>query len=69
MPILKRIKPNVVTINETLLQGDRKLSLAGYKCYSLNRENTSGGGIATCILNQDYEHTLKILKTKVAMKF
>ena len=64
MPILKRIKPNVVTINETLLQGDRKLSLAGYKCYSLNRENTSGGGIATCILNQDYEHTLKIFEDK-----
>ena len=43
--ILGRIKPSVLTINETLLKNQRKVSLPGFLCFSLNRDCMDGGGI------------------------
>ena len=47
--IIETLRPNLITFNETLFKNNKKLRLPGYKCYNRNRQDTGGGGIATCI--------------------
>ena len=45
--ILKRVKPNVVTLNETQLLGRAKVELKPFTCWSKNRTERGGGGVCT----------------------
>ena len=45
--ILKQEMPNMILLNETLLAGRVKVSLPAYKCWSKNRTEKGGGGVAT----------------------
>ena len=58
--ILSLVKPSVLTINETMLKGNRKLSLQGFHCFPANRACLHGGGVATCVKVKDRQHTLKV---------
>ena len=58
--ILSLVKPSVLTINETMLKGNRKLSLQGFHCFPANRACVDGGGVATCVEVKDRQHTLKV---------
>ena len=42
-------KPSVVAINESQLTGRMTVSLKPMICWSKNRENKSGGGVATAV--------------------
>ena len=52
--ILKRVMPSVVTINETLLTGNMKVSIPPFTWWSKNRKDKGGGGIATGV-SQKYK--------------
>ena len=53
---------DVVTINETFLKNERKLNIPGFTCYNRNRQGVNGGGIATCVKNEDKMNTLKVFE-------
>ena len=47
---LKKVKPSMVTMNETLLRGNMKVSLEpSYISWSKNRTAQTGGGVATAV--------------------
>ena len=60
--ILNQVKPSVVTINETYLKNNRKLTIPGFTTYNRNRQCVNGGGIATCVQSKDAMHTLKVFE-------
>ena len=47
--MLKKVSPSIVLMNETLLSGRAKVSVSPYTCWSRNRMETGGGGIATAV--------------------
>ena len=47
--VMKKVKPSVVVINETQLRGKMKAELLPYGCWSRNRVEQGGGGIATAV--------------------
>ena len=52
--ILKRLKPQVICIQETKLKPESKIKcdeIKNYQSYYLHREKSEGGGIAICIDN------------------
>ena len=59
-PILETVRPNVVTLNETLYMNNKKLNIEGYVTFNRNRKNTNGGGVATSVSQEDSKHTLKV---------
>ena len=58
--ILETIKPDVITLNETLYRGNKKLTIEGFITYNRNRQNENGGGVATAVSQVDSKHTLKV---------
>ena len=46
---MAKIKPSILVMNETLLQGNQKASIPLYKCWTKNRTKQGGGGIATAV--------------------
>ena len=58
--ILETVRPNVVTLNETLYLNKKKLNIEGYITHNKNRQNSHGGGIATAIILDDSKHALKL---------
>ena len=47
---LKKLKPSMVLMNETLIRGNMKISLEpSYKTWSKNRTAQAGGGVATAV--------------------
>ena len=58
--ILSTIRPNVITLNETLYRGNRKLIIDGFQTYQRNRSDNSGGGIATAIVTNEFKSTMKV---------
>ena len=61
--IISKIKPNVITMNEVGLRKNKKVSLAGYTCYTRNRQNNeSMGGVATAVIDEENSSTIKTLE-------
>ena len=58
--ILETIRPNVVTLNETLYKNNKRLNIEGYVTYNRNRQNVNGGGVATSVSQDDSNHALKV---------
>ena len=58
--ILETVRPNVVTLNETLYVNKKKLKIEGYTTYNRNRQNVNGGGIATAVIQDEAKHALKV---------
>ena len=59
--ILKRLKPQIWSIQETKLKPNEKLKsevINNFQVYYLNRQNSQGGGLAIGI-DKDIESTLK----------
>ena len=52
--ILRKVKPSAVTLNETLLTGNMKVSIPPYSWWTKNRKDKGGGGIATGV-SQEYK--------------
>ena len=50
--VLKKVRPNLVALNEMLLTGNRKVTLSPYIWWSRNRKEKGGGGIATGVSQQ-----------------
>ena len=47
--IIKKEQPNVIVMNETQMTGNMKAELEPYKCWTKNRSDKGGGGIATAV--------------------
>ena len=58
LQIMKKEKPNVVVMNETQLAGNMKVELETYKCWTKNRSEKGGGGIATAVCPEYQESTM-----------
>ena len=58
--ILSTVKPNVITLNETLYKGNKKLLIDGFKTYPRNRSGNSGGGIVTAVVSDENDNTVKV---------
>ena len=58
--VLKVVNPSMIAINETLLSGSMKVKLDSYQCWSKNRENQGGGGIATGVSQQYKDSSIGI---------
>ena len=57
--IVQLKNPDILTINETKLKGNKKPEVGGYKSFTRNRKSCDGGGIATLVSNSIALHTLK----------
>ena len=51
---------NVACFVETYLQKSSKINIPGYSNFGKNRSEKGGGGVLTCILDEDVPNTLKI---------
>ena len=58
--ILSTVKPNVITLNETLYKGNKKLLIDGFKTYPRNRSGNSGCGIVTAVVSDENDYTVKV---------
>ena len=58
--IVKALDPSLIFLNETHLKNNRQLQLPGYHCFTRNRICEDGGGIATCVRENERLHTLKL---------
>ena len=58
--ILNQVKPNIVTMNETHMTGNKKPELYGYYSYARNRPDKSMGGVATCVSNKELGNTVSM---------
>ena len=58
--IVKALDPSLIFLNETHLKNNRQLQLPGYYCFTRNRICEDGGGIATCVRENERLHTLKL---------
>ena len=47
--IVRKMKPSIVLLNETLLTGNKNLELDPYYTWSKNRIDKKGGGISTSV--------------------
>ena len=56
--ILKEVKPQMVLMNETQLGGKMKVRLEGYTCWTRNRTEQGGGGVATAVAGNIKEFCL-----------
>ena len=45
--VVSKVRPQMVLLNEILLSGRMKVSLPSYKCWTKNRAEKGGGGVAT----------------------
>ena len=58
LKMIKKVKPSTVVMNKTLLSGRAKVSVSPYTCWSRNRKETGGGGIATAVSPQYKDFTI-----------
>ena len=58
--IVKKIRPDVVILNETALRGNNKARIDGYFTFSKNRINKAMRGIATLVENYLKSDTVKV---------
>ena len=50
----------MITLNETLYKGNKKLLIDGFKTYPRNRSGNSGGGIVTAVVSDENDNTVKV---------
>ena len=50
--IIRKQRPSVIVMNETLLTGNMRVSIPTYTSWSKNRTEKGGGGIATSVASQ-----------------
>ena len=60
LELIDKEKPHYVNINETLLRGNNKVSIKGYKCFSKNREDRAGGGICSAVVDSLKEQAVRV---------
>ena len=58
--IVKNLNIQVLTLNEINLRKNKKLKVEGFKSFNRNRSEGHMGGVATCVVDEDNEHTLKV---------
>ena len=58
--IVKTLDVNLVTVNETHLKANNKLSIEGFRTFTRNRKDQAMGGIATCVNNKNATTALKV---------
>ena len=54
--LIKKIRPSMVAMNETLLSGTMKVSMPPYTCWLKNRSEKGGGGVANAV-SQQYKNS------------
>ena len=62
--ISKSLKVQVITLNEINLQKNRKLKINGFKTFSRNRKEGRMGGVATLVLENEEDETMKVTEGK-----
>ena len=62
-------KVNLINICETNLQFNRKLNIPGYQCYTRNRSDKNQGGIASCVVQSEEDHCLKVSEGKKSNEY
>ena len=50
--VIEKASPSIILLNETLLTGNMKVKINTYSCWSKNRTEKGGGGIATAVSSQ-----------------
>ena len=60
MQYLKLYKPNIITLNETLLANKNKPDINGYFTYAKNREEKAMGGISTSIKTEEAKNAIGV---------
>ena len=58
--IVESKKADIVLINETHLNGKKKISLPGFTTFCKNRDSIDGGGVATCVRDTLMKDTIKM---------
>ena len=58
--IINQVKPNILTLNETHMNGNKKPELYGYFSYARNRPDKSMGGVSTCVSNKELGNTISM---------
>jgi hypothetical protein len=58
--IVKQLSPNVITLNEVGLRGNKKCIIQGYDTFTRNRKYQNMGGIATGIRKDESQFCLKV---------
>ena len=58
--IIDCVKPDIVSLNETGLNGLNKVKLYGYSSFSRNRKEKSMGGVSTSVKEELKTHTVNI---------
>ena len=56
--IIKKVKPDVLIMNETQMRGRMKVDMKPYECWSKNREKKGGGGVATAVAPALRQHAM-----------
>ena len=56
--IMKKLKPDIIVMNETQMRGRMTVDLKPYKCWSKNREEKGGGGVATAVAPALGQHAM-----------
>ena len=58
--IISRQSPNVITLNEVGLKGNKKFTIQGYSTFGRNLQKLNIGGIATTIISNESQFCLKV---------
>ena len=58
--MVEKIDPDIIVLNETMYKNKENTKLKGYKSYTRNREEKSGGGIEIIIRNSIENRTITI---------
>ena len=58
--IVNQVNPNILTLNETHMTGNKKPELLGFYSYTRNRPDKSMGGVATCVSNKELGNTISM---------
>ena len=58
MRIVKKMKPDIVALNETQLRGKVKVEIDGYTSWTRNRVGQGGGGISTSVAQRHQERVV-----------
>ena len=58
--ILTKLRPNLVTLNETCLKNRQKITLSNYKSFNRNRcDGQIMGGISTSVIDEEKQYVVK----------
>ena len=58
--LIKKVKPSMVLLNETLLAGNTKVTITPYNIWSKNRKEKGGGGILTAVAQEYKDSTVGV---------